>query len=148
TADAQSRFRAFYDGAVRLPELVRVKIYDANMTVIWSDEPRLIGAKFPDNPELRRALRGQTVVNLEASEKKEENVFEPGEPHLVELYVPIMFPGTSGIVGAMETYKDPTKVFSEIVRAQIMVVTMAVAGAVLLHLSLLWIMVRADRRIR
>ena len=145
---AQSRFRAFYDGVVKMPDLVRVKIYDANMTVIWSDEPRLIGARFPDNPELGQAMRGRTVVNLEESEKKNENVFESEEPHLVELYVPVVFPATNRIVGVMETYKDPTKVFGEILRAQIAVVTMAVAGAILLHLALLGIMIRADHCIR
>jgi hypothetical protein len=29
-----------------LPEAVRVKVFDADGTVLWSDEPRLLGANF------------------------------------------------------------------------------------------------------
>jgi len=59
---AQERFLLFYRRAVVMPEIVRVKIYDAGMRVVWSDEPRLLGQVFRDNPELRAALAGRTTV--------------------------------------------------------------------------------------
>src|SRR5439155_263651 len=46
-----------------MPEIVRVKIYDAGKRVVWSDEPRLLGEVFADNPELNAALAGLTTVN-------------------------------------------------------------------------------------
>src|SRR5215470_12661292 len=49
TPEARARFRAFYNDTIKMPEVVRVKVYDAKATVIWSDEPRLIGTEFPDN---------------------------------------------------------------------------------------------------
>src|SRR5262249_32151367 len=50
---AQERFLTFYRRAVVMPEIVRLKIYDAAMRIVWSDEPRLIGQVFHDNAELK-----------------------------------------------------------------------------------------------
>ena len=130
-----------------MPQVVRVKIYDASMTVIWSDEPRLIGQRFPDNPQLIGAVAGRTTVNLETGERKGENVYERSEPQLVEVYVPIVFPESPRVAGVVETYKEPTQVFANIRRAQMTVITTALGGGALLYLSLFWIARRAGRRI-
>ena len=144
----QARFEAFYTQAVAMPEIVRVKLYDATMRVIWSDEPRLIGQRFADNPHLAQALKGQTVVNLEGEERKEENRYEGSEfARLVEVYVPVVFPGSSRVVGVVETYKVPAKVFVSIRQGQLTVVGATCVGGLLLYLSLFWIVRRASRRI-
>src|SRR5262245_3057333 len=49
-----------------LPEVVRVKIWDRNSSVIWSDEPQLVGQRFPDNDELKEALEGEVAVEIRA----------------------------------------------------------------------------------
>jgi two-component system, NtrC family, sensor histidine kinase HydH len=147
TATAQQHFRRFYEQTRMMPEIVRVKVYDAAMHVIWSDEARLIGTMFPDNPQLKSALSGRTTVNLEVGERKEENVFERDEQELVEVYVPIAFAGDPRVVGVVETYKEPTQVFANIRRGQITVVATALGGGVLLYLSLFWIVRRAGRRL-
>jgi two-component system, NtrC family, sensor histidine kinase HydH len=144
---AQRHFRDFYDQTVMMPEIVRVKIYDTASRVIWSDEARLIGTTFPDNPQLIEALRGRPTVNLEVSERKRENVFERAEKELVEVYVPIAFAGDPRVVGVVETYKEPAQVFANIRRGQVMVVVTALAGGLLLYGSLFWIVLRAGRRI-
>jgi signal transduction histidine kinase len=144
---AQRHFRDFYEQIVMMPEIVRVKVYDAAMHVIWSDEARLIGTSFPDNPQLLSALAGHTTVNLEMGERKEENVFERNEKPLVEVYVPITFGHDGRVVGVVETYKEPTQVFANIRRGQITVVLTALGGGALLYLSLFWIVRRAGRRL-
>ncbi len=145
---AQEHFERFYEQTVMMPEIVRVKAYDATMAVVWSDEPRLIGQRFADNFHLVSALAGRTMVNLETGEKKEENIYEPVESaRLVEVYVPIVFPGTGRVAGVVETYKMPRKVFAGIRKGQLAVVSTAVAGGFLLYLSLFWIVRRAARRI-
>ena len=149
TPAAAERFRAFYKQTAMLPEIVRVKIYDADMAVVWSDESRLVGQRFPDNPHLARAIAGRTTVNIKPrGERTGENVYE-GETSasLVEVYVPIVFPGRSGVAGVVETYKVPAQVFANIRRGQLTVVTTALAGGAFLYLSLIWIVRRAARRI-
>jgi len=147
SAAAQGRFGNFYRQTVMMPHVVRVKIYAANMTVLWSDEPRLIGQRFADNAQLAGAVAGRTTVNLETGEKKVENVYERNEPQLVEVYVPIVFPGSPRVAGVVETYKEPTQVFAQIRRGQMTVVATALAGGLLLYLALFWIVRRAGRRI-
>ncbi len=148
TAEAQEHFQTFYEQTVMMPEIVRVKIYDATMAVVWSDEPRLIGQRFPDNPHLVSALAGRTMVNLESGDKKGENIYEPVESaRLVEVYVPIVFPGTGRVAGVVETYKMPKQVFAGIRKGQLAVVSTALAGGLLLYISLFWIVRRAAHRI-
>jgi signal transduction histidine kinase len=145
---AQEHFERFYEQTVMMPEIIRVKIYDAAGAVVWSDEPRLIGQRFPDNPHLVSALTGRTMVNLDPGEGKGENIYEPTESaRLVEVYVPVVFPGTGRVAGVVETYKMPKKVFAGIRKGQLAVVSTAVAGGFLLYLSLFWIVRRAARRI-
>jgi signal transduction histidine kinase len=145
--EARTRFRRFFDYTLMMPEIVRVKIYDADGRVVWSDEERLIGERFADNPQLTAALAGRIDVNLEAGAPKQENIYERKAPRLVEVYVPLSFPGTTGVVGVVETYRDPSRVLANIRRAQVTAATTAMAGGGLLYLSLFWIVRRAGRRI-
>jgi len=145
---AQEHFRDFYAKTVMMPEIVRVKIYDITAVVVWSDKPLLIGQRFPDNTHFHGALAGRTMVNLEMGETKGENIHEREEfPELVEVYVPIIFPESTAVVGVVETYKAPTTVFANIRQGQMVVVETALAGSALLYLSLFWIVRRAARRI-
>jgi two-component system, NtrC family, sensor histidine kinase HydH len=146
SASARARFRYFYQQTAMMPEIVRVKIYDTTMRVIWSDEPRLIGERFSDNPELTTALGGRTTVNLESADKP-ERVYEGDRRYLAEVYVPIVFPGSPAVVGAVETYKEPLRVFASIRAAQVRVVTTALLSGALLYLSLFWVVRQAARRI-
>ncbi len=144
---AQEHFRIFYQQIVIMPEIRRVKIYDPTTAVIWSDEVRLIGQRFPDNPHLVGAIAGRTVVNL-GEAKKREHMYERDEfPYLVEVYVPIVLPGTSRLAGVVETYKVPEGVFANIRKGQTTVASTALAGVILLYLSLFWIFRRATRQI-
>ena len=36
-----------------MPEITRFKVYNPKGVVIWSDDKRLVGKSFSDNPELR-----------------------------------------------------------------------------------------------
>ena len=142
---AQEHFFDFYRQMMRMPEILRVKVYDRSRAVAWSDEPRLIGQRFADNPQLVRALGGETVAHVETT-KKAENVFEASE-RMVELYVPITLSHETGVTAIVETYKTPEEVFANIRRAQRMVVGTALAGGALLWASLFGIVRGAARRI-
>ena len=143
---AQTNFRAFYQEIMRMPETIRVKIYDRERRVVWSDEPRLIGQRFTDNPELTEALAGETVADLKVGTKKAENIFEAA-PRFVELYVPLIFDGVPGVAGIAEVYKAPEGVFANIARARRVVVGTALAGGLVLWASLFGIVRAAGRRI-
>lgn len=52
-----------------MPQVVRVKIYDASMAVISSDDPRLAGQPFLDNAQLLGAVAGRTTISPRIGEK-------------------------------------------------------------------------------
>ena len=89
------------------PGIFRIKVYDREARVIWSNEPRLIGMTFPDDPDLVRALAGKVTTRVGAPDKR-ENLYEKRVQYLSEVYVPVTFPGNDAVVGVIEAYKDVT----------------------------------------
>jgi signal transduction histidine kinase len=149
--EAQARFVRFFQLALAHPEILRVKVYGADQRVVWSDEPRLLGVRFPDNARLQRALRGETVAHLERAAQP-ENLYERGFASAVELYVPLSFPGptpgTARVAGVVEIYKDPSRRFANLTRDRLTIIATSVGGAVLLWTALFWVVSRAARQLR
>jgi two-component system, NtrC family, sensor histidine kinase HydH len=149
TPEAQERFARFFRVTLFNAEVLRVKIYGRDMTVIWSDEPQLLGTRSHDNAPLERAMAGETVAFLRPL-RRSENAYERGFGQTVELYVPIAWsagstPGTARIVGVVEIYKDPARMLSNIVWDRWIVIATSVAGALVLYGALSWIVARAAR---
>ena len=108
-----------------LPEVVRVKVWDRHATVLWSNEPRLIGQRFPDNDELNAALAAR------------ENAYERGSfSVLAEVYVPIFSKTTGQVIGVIEVYKSPLRLLATIQRGRLVVWSISLAGALVLYLVL------------
>ena len=82
--------------------IARVKIWDRTGRVVYSDEPRLIGAQFElSRSDLAEFKPGR--VDAEVTDLSEpENRFERGFGKLLEVYVPIETP--SGQILRYETY--------------------------------------------
>ncbi|MBI4637082.1 MAG: hypothetical protein HY727_12100 [Candidatus Rokubacteria bacterium] len=151
TAEAQTRFEQFFQRALLNPEVLRVKVYNADMQVVWSDEPRLRGARFPDNAHLARALQGQTVAHVERS-KKPENLYERHFGQAVELYIPVAFstgrtPGLAAVAGVVEVYKNPARVLANLSRGRWAIIGASLAGALVLYAALFGIVRRASRQL-
>jgi two-component system, NarL family, sensor kinase len=72
--------------------LVRVKIWTKNGTIVYSDEPRLIGSRYTLGPDERAAL-DNGLIEAEVSDlAKPENRFERSQHKLLEVYLPIRTP--------------------------------------------------------
>src|SRR3989338_1088465 len=84
-------FEEFFHG-IYSDEVIRIKLYDQNLRVIFSDEKELIGKQFADNREAREALNGKVETEIEKPVKK-EHVFEKGYKQLMEIYLPVYFSG-------------------------------------------------------
>ena len=67
--------------------LVRVKLWNANGRIVYSDEPRLIGATFPLGAEEAEALRLQGSASEVSDLSRPENRFEIPYKKLLEVYV-------------------------------------------------------------
>jgi len=95
------------------PEIVRVKIWDTQGSIVFSDEPRAIGQNF-QVAEVIRALAGETVSHLEKMGAESENVTEIGLDELLEVYTPIRPPWAASVVGVYEIYWDAESLGAEI----------------------------------
>ena len=119
-----------------LPEIVRIKVWDRDATVVWSDEPRLIGQRFSDDDELKEALAGEVTVDIKTLEERENTYERPSYTTLAEVYVPIFSKKTGQVIGVVEVYKNPFRLLATIQRAHIVIWTLSLAGAVILYLVL------------
>ena len=133
--DARSRqeFARLMHG---LPEVVRVKVWDRDFTVLWSDEPKLIGRRFPDNHELQEALAGKVSVEIKTLRARENAYERTSFTRLAEVYVPIVSKTTGEVVGVVEVYKSPVRLFAAIQRARLVIWVISLAGALILYVVL------------
>lgn len=82
--DSVVRERVLQDSSV-----VRVKIWDRSGRIVYSDEARLIGARYPGEIE---ELQGDRIHAHVSDLDKPENRFERGFGKLLEVYVAITIP--------------------------------------------------------
>jgi signal transduction histidine kinase len=96
--------------------VVRVKIWSPDGTIVFSDEPRLVGREFDDEVgELAEVLDGEISAGV-SDLKDEENVFERARfSKLYSTYVPLSLGGPeSHPVAVAELYTDYAGIASEV----------------------------------
>jgi two-component system, NtrC family, sensor histidine kinase HydH len=141
------KFDALLQRISLVADVLRLKVYDTSGTVIWSDDERLVGQSFPDNDDLRKALRGSIVADI-SSLNKTENVFDQNSfDRAVEIYVPVYTKDNRELLGVLETYKYADRVYADIRRARMVVLIGAFGGGLLLYVSLFAIVRQAARKI-
>jgi signal transduction histidine kinase len=81
----------------------RLKVWNRNGTVVYSDNHSLIGRTYPIEEDLAEALEGHShsgITNGQSNENTGDNLVGP----LIEVYVPLVFRGDSSPSGAFELY--------------------------------------------
>ncbi|MCH8056022.1 MAG: GAF domain-containing protein, partial [Deltaproteobacteria bacterium] len=120
-----------------LPEVVRVKVYDRDGVLIWSDLPELVEQSPPakKNPELLEALEGHVEAEISRL-TKEEHRFERGTfRSLMELYVPIYLGQEDRPIGVAEVYMNIDPLFETVRNAGGLIGFTVAAGMGLLLFS-------------
>jgi len=74
---------------------VRIKVFRRDETIVWSDEPRLIGTAFTTHREhLAQAMAGETRAVFEPPQRAMLNAIEDlPRARLIEFYVPLYLGG-------------------------------------------------------
>lgn len=132
----QALFRNLFT-RIQSPVIVRMKVWNEDQVVLWSNLPEIIGQKFPDNDEVKDAYRGEVVLAIE--EQKAEHVSERQYASLAEIYVPLIGPAGK-VIGVVEIY-EPAVVIDRaagdaVRRAGVPAVTATVAAYVILAAAL------------
>jgi len=127
---AQERWgRALSATITTLPEVVRVKVWSRDAEILWSDEPGLIGQRFPGNDELQGALAGDVGVEIKRLGKSEQRYEQRAFGTLAEVYVPIVG-GGGRVLGVIEVYKTPDRLQNTIRWSRIVIWAISVVGGV------------------
>jgi two-component system, NarL family, sensor kinase len=94
TGDAKSlnELDAVVQRSVLRDPIVRVKIWDANGRIVYSDAPELIGSTFGLAADEREALRTDAAAAELSDLSQPENRFEREYGKLLEVYLPIWTP--------------------------------------------------------
>jgi two-component system NarL family sensor kinase len=112
--------------------IVRVKVWNADGRIVYSDEPRLIGQRLSlDDSKVEVLQSGEARSELSSLEG-EENRFERGQGSLYEVYLPVRAPDGTPLL--YETYQRSSSVASTGRR-----IWLPFAGLLLASLFLLWL---------
>jgi signal transduction histidine kinase len=126
--------------------VVRVKLWSRDGRVLYSDEPRLIGSRYPlDAAKLEVLRTGRTQAEL-SDLAGPENRFEQGQGSLYEVYLPVRAPDGTPLL--FETYQRTGAVAATGRRIWVPFAALLLASLVLLWLVQVPLAWRLDRKLR
>jgi two-component system NarL family sensor kinase len=127
--------------------LRRIKLWAEDGTVVWSDEPRLVGDHFAFDSEEREVLEDGGSEAEVSDLTKAENRFEPRGRQLVEVYTRVRSPeGRPMLFEGYYSLADVTARRHEISRAFLPVTLGATLVLTLLTAPIAWWVTRRMRR--
>jgi signal transduction histidine kinase len=127
------------------PHLVRIKVWNRQSQVVYSNRAQEIGRSYPVDSELRKALSGRRSLDISTLGKTENALDGMRYSRLLETYTPLRADGT--IVGAYEAYSDLAGVDAQMARVRTTLWGSVALGFLLLYLSLFAVVRAASRRL-
>ena len=100
---ALSRFDAIVRERIMGDDVLRVKLWSSDGTIVYADQAELIGERFPLGEEEREALESGTAAAEPSDLGKSENRLDRGRGPLLEVYLPVRTPGGEELL--FETYQ-------------------------------------------
>ena len=116
-------------------QLLRIKVWSPNGTILYSDLASLRGRQFPVDEDLTDVLGGAIATSISGTDDP-ENVFERGlAERLLSVYLPIRGPD-GRVLAAFETYQDAAPIEADIAttRQDVLVIVGGLALALLVLL--------------
>jgi len=123
-------FETFFT-AIQSPEVFRLKVYNREPKIIWSNLREIIGQDASNNQEAVDALNGKITSELKSL--KPEQVSERQFQEFTETYVPIRY-GRGQIVGVIEVYQTALSAKKKIQEDLLQSAISALAAALVVYL--------------
>jgi diguanylate cyclase (GGDEF)-like protein len=127
--------------------ITRIKIWNRDHTVVYSDDPSLIGKTFTADDDLLHALHGEVeseITDLSSAENESERRYGK----LFEVYVPIRFVGETSPAGSFEIYLPYAPIAQEMAHDNRERNLLLLIGLGLLWIMLLPVVWQVSRRLR
>ncbi len=139
--DIQAELRRRFGLLKNLPGAVRIKVFNSQHVIVWSDDPDLIGTGQTLHPEdLQRALDGEIRTIFDQMEQIIYAVGQiPPEP-LIEFYVPFVWDkytrSDAKPDGAVALYRSPKELNVTILNGLLVLWLVTAIGGGILFLSI------------
>lgn len=109
TGSAYERFDNVVRGGLLGGENLRVKLWNLAGEIVYSDERKQVGERFPIGPNLASALTGHATVEITDLSAEENRLDRSLGSQALEFYVPLR--GERGeVIGAFEVYQENSHV--------------------------------------
>ena len=134
--DAEKLLRGF----LSLGMIFRVKVWNSQATIVWSDRKELIGKRFEDDGAFHIAMGGNVTYGL-GTASGAENMFERDRGTALQIYAPL---GSGGrVLGVLELYEANGELFAEVERNTRIIWFMVVAAGIAMYLLLFLVFYRS-----
>jgi signal transduction histidine kinase len=143
-----SQIDAKLQGAAVSTEVDRLKVWNRQGTIVYSDNHSLIGKTFPIDDDLNNALHGQSSASITTGQGS-ENAGDTLSGPLIQVYVPLTFKGSDVPSGVFELYLPYAPVQAAIDSESRQLYALLAAGLTLFYLSMFpvaFIAIRWQRR--
>jgi signal transduction histidine kinase len=131
-------------GAAVSDDVRRIKVWNRAGTIVYSDNHSLIDRTFRIDDDLGNALSGQSSASI-TDGHDEENSGDNLNGPLIQVYVPLVFRGTSTPSGAFELYLPYAPVQAAIDRESSQLYAFLAVGLAVFYASMFPVVLLADR---
>lgn len=135
-----------FNNLLALPGVFRIKVWNDEGTILWSDHSDLIGQNFGQNHHFQMAARGEVSYNNKGLQKF-ENQSEQDSQIVVEIYTPVKI--GDKVVGVVEFYENDEAIAGLVTRARQAIWQQIIFSATLLYalqLIAFWFAQRFSRK--
>ena len=143
TAAELDRFDRLIRRRLRGADVLRVKVWDASGTIVYSDEPRLIGQQFELGEEQQRVLAAGGTDAEVSDLSRSENVYERPLGRVLEVYTRVSGPDGEPLMFELYYSYDDVAVRTGRVRGAFLPIAV---GGILIFLvvtvPLVWLLAR------
>ena len=146
--ELQRRFAILAD----LSGVVRIKVFNAEHVVVWSDDTALIGRRQQADAHLTRAITGGVAAVFDPGHRPSHADESLPDLPLIEFYVPfsVARPGSAGdkADGALSLYRSAEGLTSTLDRGLLLLWLVKAVGGALLFCTIFWLFRAVYRRQR
>lgn len=136
-------------GLLQVPGLFRIKIWNPEGVIVYSDKKELIGQRFSLTPEFKRALNLEVSVEIKKLDSGDlHNQYEAQFGEAIETYVPLTFGDSPKVVGVLETYSRAGFLLKQINEVRDQFIWRIVISLIVMFASLSFIVWQASLTIR
>ena len=113
--EKQEIFDNFFQ-QIKTDEMLRIKVWSSDGTIICSDDQSLVGKNFDDNVRFQHSIAGDITSEIK-NPVDPENISEMGYGQMMEIYIPITLDSTSPL-GVIELYYNLDSINDTIAETQ------------------------------